>query len=196
MTSKSYRLGALALLALLACVGLASAQALRVAPAGGDPRDHVAAPLGGGDRCATVAQINTSPYTDMGNNCDGGNDIVDYNNLPGGPCNSVLYPGPDVVYQFVVAEFPAQITITLRPSAPADLALFVVTDCEVGTTCIAFQDRIGGGSMESVSLTNPAQQEYFVYVDSYYTSGSQSCGNYMLSLEGPVPVDLIDFSVE
>ena len=38
--------------------------------------------------------------------------------------------------------------------------------------------------------------DYSIWIDSCYTSGAFSCGNYTLNVDGDVPAELVEFSVE
>ena len=195
MTNTSYCVGVVLIFCVLAAAPGALAQGVReVQP--GDPREDLSETLDGGPSCDAPAEIPTAPFADNGNSCGEPNNAVDYNNFgSGGPCNTVQYPGPDVVYRFVV-EDGAQITATLTPTAPADMAIIVATDCDNPMSCIDFEDQIGGGAVSQVALTDLAAGDYFVWIDSYYTAGSQSCGDYLLTVDGDVPAELIEFSVE
>ena len=90
------------------------------------------------------------------------------------------------------------VIVTLTPTAPADLGVFVVSDCATPSTCVGFQDSIGGGQVSQVApgaMGLPAG-DYWVYVDSYYATGASSCGNYTMSVMGAVPVELMEFTVD
>ena len=56
-----------------------------------------------------------------------------------GPCDSLAYPGPEVIYRMEVGAVN-DITVTLSPVNPADLGVFIVSDCANTTSCVGFQD--------------------------------------------------------
>jgi hypothetical protein len=183
-------------------VGDALAQRREARP-GQQPRVRTGVPTKvGGPNCAAATSMDPVSgdmfnFADSDNSCSATNKVDDYNNAPGGPCNSVDYPGPDLIYRYGITGATNNVSVTLDAvTATADLALFVVSDCPNGTSCIGFEDLIGGGATENVAFTNQAVGSYWVYVDSYYTSGAQSCGNYTVTLTGTRPVELMDFKVE
>jgi hypothetical protein len=82
------------------------------------------------------------------------------------------------------------------PTAPADLGVFLISDCNVGTSCVDFDDIVGGGSIATISPGELPTGPYYIYVDSYYAAGAPSCGDYTLVVAGILPVELLDFDVE
>ena len=156
----------------------------------------------GGVDCAGATSANPMSgnmfnFADSDNSCSATNKISDYNNFgTGGPCNTVHYPGPELIYTFNLSGTPNSPSITLTQTAPTDMGVFVVSDCPNGLSCVDFEDQIGGGAVSNVTLSDATPGQYWVYVDSYYTSGVESCGNYTLTVTGVVPVELMDFKVE
>jgi hypothetical protein len=153
--------------------------------------------------CATVGTITALPFTDNTlDTCSGTAAISDYANAT---CNSVMYPGPELVYEIQVASGNTDITMTLTPAA-ADLGIFLLGTCGVGTSCIAFNDSIGGGVASDISQNNPAGADmipsplapasYFIYIDSYYATGGMSWGGFTLDVMGTLPVELLSFEID
>ena len=92
-------------------------------------------------------------------------------------------------------------TLVPAPVAPADsidLALFLIGTCGDGNSCIVNSaDFIGPGvGPEVIDPAPQAPGDYYLYVDSYYDAGTPgSCGTYTLSVTGPLPLEMLDFSV-
>lgn len=153
------------------------------------------APLGGGT-CASPPVVNSVPFSDIGDTCDGTNTITTY----GGACTLPFpYGGEDEVYQVNIGTgnnltFTADLT-----GSAGDLVLFLIGTCGDGTSCEAnSQDAIGPGvGPEVIDPASYTPGTYFLYVDSYYDAGTAgSCGAFNLSITGTLPVELIDFSID
>lgn len=177
--------------------GLVSAQVgerrVRLSPVQGAP--PMSEPLGG-PVCALEGNV-TEPLTwiGSGNTCSDDNTISVYANAN---CPAFDYPGPDLAYRMAVGPTNDITSIVLTPTSPADLGVFLISDCTVGTSCIDFEDIVGGGSVSSINSPSPlASGAYYIYVDSYYAAGAESCGDYMLEVNGTMlPVELLEFDVE
>ena len=78
----------------------------------------------------------------------------------------------------------------------ADLGVFLISDCNSGTSCVDFDDIVGAGSIATITPGPLAPGPYYVYIDSYYAAGAESCGDYTLEVSGILPVELLDFDVE
>ena len=76
------------------------------------------------------------------------------------------------------------ISATLSPVAPADLGVFFIADCADPMSCIAFGDNPGGGVVASIAPGPVPAGTYHFYVDSYYSTGSSSCGQFTLDVTG------------
>ncbi len=155
--------------------------------------------------CTTVGTINALPFNDNTvDSCTGVAAITDYTS---GNCNPPLsgYPGPEVAYEITVGAGNSGITMTLNPAA-ADLGIFLVDTCGVGTSCVAFNDAIGGGVASDIGqglpggadmIPNPlTPASYFVYIDSYYAAGGLHCGGFTLDITGTLPVELLSFEID
>ncbi|MBI4915934.1 MAG: hypothetical protein HY825_08800 [Acidobacteria bacterium] len=163
-------------------------------------RVPLALPDVGSDSCVGVPVIAGLPYADSGSTCGFANDIGSYT----GTCTlaSIPYPGPDVVYQMNlggVNDVAFSMDVT---ASTGDLALFVLSACGNGTTCITnSQDSIGAGVgpelIASTTYGTGSGGTFYVYVDSYYAVGQAgSCGTYTLNATGTLPVELVEFTVE
>ncbi len=154
---------------------------------------------GGANGCPPTGSVITSlPFTDAGTTCDNTNTVTNYT---GATCQANLpfpYPGPNAIYEVTLAAgnnvtFSADLT-----GSTGDLALFLLTTCGSGASCVdSSQDAIGAGvGPELIEAATYPAGTYFVYVDSYYGTGSASCGTYTLSVTGSLPVELQSFSID
>ncbi len=199
------------------CFGLiafGAVQAQQRVASPGRSKQPAYAPKNGGADCASATEIGTSlPYTDTGNTCGAPSVVSDYDSFTasGGPCSTYLYPGPEVIYKMDLGD-NNDVTVTLTPTDPADLGVFVVSDCADTTSCVGFADFAGGGELAAVTFSAaqtglctdtgtilcPAipAASYYIYIDSFYAGGAPSCGEYQLDVAGTLPVQLMEFSVE
>ena len=116
----------------------------------------------GGDTCASATIIGPGavPFTDDATLAGAGNDIDPGAGgcAPGG--------GNDVVYSFTPAS-SGVFTIGVTPSDPADLSLYVVTNCSnPAGTCVAGANAFGFNRGEVVTPTLTAGTQYFIVVDT------------------------------
>ena len=123
---------------------------------------------------------------------------------------AVGYPGPELIYQIDLGA-TNQVQILLEPQT-ADLGVFLLSDCGNGLSCVNFFDAVGGGAVSLIApgqtgVTVPGQSgtfdfaaasagSHYIYIDSYYGTGSLSCGSYNLTVTGNLPVELMEFKVE
>jgi hypothetical protein len=148
------------------------------------------------DTCAAPPFLVTSlPYTDTGTTCGATNDITNYS------CASLPfpYPGPDVIYSFAMGAGNSVAFSASLTGSTGDLALFMISTCGNGATCIVTsQDAIGAGAgPEAIPAQNYATGTRYLYIDSYYASpAGTSCGTYTLNVTGTLPVELLNFSVD
>ena len=202
-------LRSLALFSVIAlALGAVSAEAANRSDPGFVYTNSGEVPEGGGS-CATPSNITSLPFSQAGNTCGGTNNVTNY----GGPCNADLpfpYPGPEDVWAITVGTGNAITVSASLTGSTGDLALFFLSTCGNGTTCLFnSQDAIGAGAGPEVmnsdggTPANPlpltgltAGNTYFVYVDSYYGSGGISCGSYTLIVGGTLPVSLEAYSID
>lgn len=185
------------LVALLAALPAAAATRTGAAYHGAPKAD----PLidGGANGCPpTGATIASLPFSDPGTTCDNTNTITNY----GGVCGTDLpfpYGGENAIYQVSLAA-GNNVAFSLNfAGSLGDLALFLLTTCGTGSSCIAHSaDTIGAGAMpEDIAAASYAAGTYFLYIDSYYDAGTTgSCGTYTLNVTGTLPVELTSFDVE
>lgn len=153
----------------------------------------------GSDSCVGVPIIAGLPYADSGNTCGFANDVQNYTGTCGLPFQ---YVGPDVVYQMNLGGVNDVAFSMDLTGSTGDLALFVLSACGDGTTCIInSQDSIGAGAgpelIASTTYGAGSGGTFYVYVDSYYAVGEAgSCGTYTLNATGSLPVELVEFTVE
>lgn len=148
------------------------------------------------DTCAAPPFLVTAlPYTDAGTTCGATNDITNYS------CISLPfpYPGPDVIYSFSMGAGNSVAFSASLTGSTGDLALFVISTCGDGNSCIVTsQDAIGAGTgPETIAAQNYPTGTRYLYVDSYYGAPNPaSCGTYTLNVTGTLPVELLNFSVD
>jgi len=170
----------------------------RVAKPGRTNPNSVILKAGGADCAGATQAVEPWPFMDGGNTCGQPAVVSDYNNTgTGGPCNTYPYPGPELIYRFDVGA-GNDVTVTLTPTSPADMGLFVVSDCANTLSCVGFADAVGGGAVSNIAfgVDGLTPGPYWVYVDSFYAAGAASCGDYNLAVSGTIPVELMEFSVE
>lgn len=183
-------------------VGLLAANAVaaqnRVARPGRSNPNAVVLKAGGADCAGATQAVEPWPFADTDTTCGAASLVSDYNNTgTGGPCNTYPYPGPELIYRYDVGA-GNDVTVTLTPTNPADMGVFIVSDCANTLSCVGFADAVGGGAVSTVAFgpDGLTPGSYWVYVDSFYMSGAASCGNYTLAVSGTVPVELMEFSVD
>lgn len=191
-------------LPLLTIVGLVAVLALTFNSAAAKNREAAPGQViafdankAGGASCASpnVFTVTTAnPFQDTGNTCGAAANVSNYQNAT---CNTVAYPGPELIYQIELLA-GNDIEVVLSP-ATADMGVFMVADCTTPTSCVDFHDAIGPGAVSTIPRLQAGSftaGTYFLYVDSYYATGALSCSSYTLDVTGNVPVELINFTVE
>lgn len=201
MIQRKISMLATAIFLTFAACGVASAQGQRVQTGRPDVVPAAAVPAGA---CTTQGVI-SGPGSYNGNNCGSPSAIANYNTTL---CNAIVdgYPGPEQIWQVNVGNSIAA-TILLTPTA-ADLGVFLVSQCGVGLSCVAYRDSIGSPDGIAIGVTAPNTSytafpasnvpagTYYAYVDSYYASGPDSCGPYTLAIAGSLPVELTNFKID
>lgn len=190
------RLKLIASLVAVSCLSSSAIGANRSDPDFVPPNLPRGTVVNGGAACPgqTIAAL---PFSDSGTTCDGTNTVTNYNSTACLANLNFPYPGPDTVYSVTLGAgnnvaFSADLT-----GSPGDLALFLLSTCGTGSSCIdTSQDAIGAGAgPEDIAAASYTPGTYFLYVDSYYASGGASCGTYTLNVTGTVPVELESFEV-
>lgn len=194
-------------IAIALCFGTVSATAANRSDPGFVPMNGGGEVPNGGGSCATPVNISSLPFSQAGNSCGGTNNISNY----GGPCGTDLpfpYPGPEDVWAITVGTGNAITVSADLTGSTGDLALFFLSTCADGNSCLfSSQDAIGAGAGpenlnddgagSAQTLTGlTAGNTYYVYVDSYYGTGSLSCGTYTLNVNGTLPVALESYSID
>jgi hypothetical protein len=177
---------------LVLAMNVVEARGREAAPGQVFPPDPMKA---GGPDCANPTVVGALPYSDTGNTCGAAAVVSNYQNAT---CLTVPYPGPELIYQIELFANNA-IQVNLTPSALVDMGVFMVADCTTPTSCVDFHDAIGPGEVSQIPRNQSGPftpGTYFLYVDSYYATGTASCGDYTLDVTGVIPVELINFSVE
>lgn len=152
-------------------------------------------PTNGGD-CGTPTAFTASPYADSGNNT-GAPDII--STVPSACSQFLTVEGPQVVYSFVPGS-GANLTFTVNPTdGNYDPAVYLVSTCADGNSCISGADDALYGDPESFSVsTLTAGTTYYLHVDSFYAVGStygSESGPFDLNVTGTFPVELQEFEI-
>ena len=180
----------------------AAAAAGRLEPGPVPTAPVVLVPNQGADACPGTA-FGTLPFNDSGTTVGLTNDM---NTTSGAGANCTQWggqvAGPDVIYTFTPGA-GASMTFTVTPgNAVYDSAIYLLTTCGTGSTCVQKMDSTLSGQAEvlgPVSLTQGTP--YFFYIDSFYAAGGGACGAgceagpYSVAVTGTLPADLIQFSV-
>src|SRR5437762_260762 len=137
----------------------------------------------GGDTCANATLVDPGllPFIDEGTLAGAGNNI----DPGGGGC--APGGGADVVYSFTPAQSGVY-TIGVTPTDPADLSLYVITDCSnPAGTCVAGSNTNGFDRGESVTPTLTAGTRYFIVVDT--PNPDVNAGGYHFSVHRGRPAN-------
>jgi hypothetical protein len=181
----------------------ADEKAGRVSP--GKPAGNIfGAPTVGGDACpgtALPASPGTLPYNDSDTTIGANNTVT---SLPAGCSNYTTVAGPDKIYSMVVGSATNSMTVTVTPTGATgyDPATYLINTCPAGTAnaittgCIKGADAGIANQAETFTVSNIAAATYYLFVDSFYSTGAASAGAYTLAVTGTVPVELMKFSVE
>lgn len=150
-----------------------------------------------GGSCGTPTAFAASPYADSGNNT-GATDII--STVPVTCSQYGTVDGPQVVYSFVPGA-SANLTFTVNPTdGNYDPAIYLVSTCADGNSCVSGADNAYYGDPESFSVsTLTAGTTYYLHVDSYYAVGStygSESGPYDLNVTGTLPVELQEFKID
>ena len=169
------------------------------------------APLAGTDTCpGTPIPAGAADFTDTGTTI-GATSTVD--TLQPGCSDYIQVFGPDVVYTFdlgPVGARAATLAITVTPTGGTgyDTAIYTLstagTGCPSGTgstvtNCVNGADAATGNGAETISDAETdamAAGTYFLFVDSFYTSAPKTAGSYNLTMNRPLPVELLDFEIK
>jgi hypothetical protein len=138
----------------------------------------------GGDTCAAATVIASLPFNDSGDTTNATNQSIFLNSTcaAGGP---ISRPGPDVIYSITVG-IGNSLTFTVDPSANFDAAIYILSTCGNGSTCIQAQDSGIQDVAETIGpISLPPGTSYF-YVDSVWDPFKEGPdhGPYTLSVTG------------
>lgn len=149
-------------------------------------------PNDGSDDCTAPPSIASLPFNDTGTTTGGNNTI---GTITVGCSNYTTTAGPDKVYQFT-AGATQNISFLVSPSSAWDPAIYVVSTCNSGTSCVTGADAGLASAPESVTFTGRPAGTYFFWVDSFYSTGTLSNGAFSVAVTGTLPVELTEFSVD
>ncbi|MEP7336974.1 MAG: putative Ig domain-containing protein, partial [Acidobacteriota bacterium] len=144
------------------------------------------APALGSDSCPGTS-IASLPFSDSDTTVGANNTVAA---IPGGCSTYTTVQGPDKIYTFNVVT-AGSLTVTATPSGGTyDLATYLISSCPGGTGnavssgCIKGADVVNTNTVETFTVSNLALGTYYLYVDSFYSSGGKSSGPYSLSVTG------------
>jgi hypothetical protein len=167
-------------------------------------------PLDGSDTCAAPTVIPGLASGETYN--DNGTTVGKTNTVGTIPlsCNGnyTTVAGPDAIYTFTT-NTGTNATFTVWTTSPTfDLSIYILATCNNGPSCVVgsddcFGETTPGNPCGAVSLEElgpvalPDSTTLFLYVDSFYGVGTPNgSGPYTLAVEGPLPVELIEFEIE
>jgi hypothetical protein len=143
-------------------------------------------PAVGADDCPG-ATITSLPFSDSDTTTGANNTVTA---IPGGCSTYTTVAGPDKIYTFSVVT-AGSLTVTATPSGGTyDLAAYLISSCpggtgnSVGSGCIMGADVVNTNTVETFTVANLAPGTYYLYIDSFYSSGTKSSGPYSLSVTG------------
>ncbi|MBX3396098.1 MAG: hypothetical protein KF841_12100 [Phycisphaerae bacterium] len=103
--------------------------------------------------------------------------------IPGPSCTGFAAVGADVVYK-ITSPFARNITILMDPSPEFDAALYVVTNCNDMTTCVAGADsNVTTPGDETLTFAAAANVTYYIICDKF---GASAGGPFTLSIICPI----------
>lgn len=184
------RMGSLSIAALLllsvAATGQESAPRAKARPSQASTSTR-AVPFrifAGGDTCGTATPITVLPFTDAGASSVGAANDVNDVSCPHPLLPSPATSGPDVIYSFTVFTGNS-FTISVSHLGTYDPALYLLSTCGDGTSCVAYVDTVPGNPTETLVLSGLAPGTYYLYIDSFYPVGDpNSAGTYTLDVTG------------
>lgn len=169
----------------------------------------------GGDTCAaaTVIPDDTTDFNDSGTTVGANNTVT---GIQAGCSNYTQVAGPDVIYTFSLgplANRASSLAITVTPSGGFDVAIYTLSTAGVGcpagtantvTNCVNGSDA---GLVDAPETITDGETDampagtYFLFVDSFYSTPGASAPNrhqgpYSLVMNRPLPVELLEFSID
>lgn len=165
--------------------------------------------LAGGDACpGTTIAAGSTTYADSGTTIGANNTVT---SIQSGCSNYMTNAGPDVVYTFDLGPLGARtasLAITVTPSGGYDASIYTLSTAGAGcpagtanaaTNCVNGSDAAGANGVETITDAKTdamAAGTYFLFVDSFYSTGTLSAGAYSLTMNRPLPVELLNFEIK
>jgi hypothetical protein len=127
-------------------------------------------------------------YLVFGDTCTATNEL-------GTVCIFGSSPANDIVYSLIVVAPYTSTAVTLTNQTPTwNAALLLLQGaCNGNTPCPRNADANGAGGNETLDVAGLASGNYLMLVTS--TNGDPGCGQYVLVMNGPIPVELQSFDV-
>jgi hypothetical protein len=148
--------------------------------------------LAGANACPGTL-ITTLPFNDSGDTSTAGttNKVSDVNCAAAIP-HSPSDQGPDLVYSFTILGPVNNLTITATPTAPYDTSIYILSTCNVGTSCVAYADTFCAGCNppETITVTNLAPGTYHLYIDSFFSTTPGNPDFFLAGAQGPYTLSI------
>jgi hypothetical protein len=170
--------------------------------------ERPAVPKAGSDTCTAPPVIASLPFTDSGDTT-GGLNTVDV--IPVA-CNgfSNTARGPDNIYEFTVTAGNNLLITVSTPDISYDTSIYVLSTCGDGQTCVVGADNCIAtelGQFPACPRFDSTEQiqaslaagTYYLYIDSWYFGTNplgRGAGPYDVDIEGSLPVELHEFTVD
>ncbi len=140
----------------------------------------VVLPVGEGDTCTTPFLVGDLPFTVNGDTSDA---QPDYGYGPNGCPGETSAWGEGSKDEIWQLDPPASGTYKIDLTAQYDSNLYIVTDCgDVDGTCLAADEKICTGCLETVTVDLELGTPYFVVIDGYTTGATSQDGPYTLTI--------------
>jgi hypothetical protein len=161
-------------------LGLASEKASSLAAPGSRASLSV---LAGGENCAAAVPINALPFNDTGDTTTASNEMLFLGTTcAGGGAGS--RPGRDLIYKITVTAGNS-LTFQVTPQSTYDTAIYILSTCGDGATCIQHADAGIEGQTETIGPVSLAPGTHYLYIDSFYSEDEkEGFGTYTLSVTG------------
>ena len=103
--------------------------------------------------------------------------------LTSSSCVGYQSPGHDLFYS-VQLQLNTKYTFTLTPDSGFDSMLYVFTDCQnPESSCVAGDDNVGDGKVETFDFTPTTAGTYYIAVDSFYSTDPSAFGTFTLEVK-------------
>jgi hypothetical protein len=170
--------------------------------------ERPAVPKAGSDTCTAPPVIAALPFDDSGDTTAATNTVDVIPVACNGFTNAT--PGPDNIYEFTVTSGNNLLIEVSTPDISYDTSIYVLATCGDGQSCVIGADSClatelgqfpacpGFDSTERIQ-TSLGAGTYYLYVDSWYfrtDPDGRGAGPYDVSIDGSLPVELHEFTID